>query len=122
VYYDSARMVCERWVRGQPENASYRIDLAQAYAGLGRAEDAIREGTRAAELLPVSEDALMGADILRSLARIYAMVGEHELAMDQLDWLLSNPSAEQVWMIRLGSTWDPLRDDPRFQALLEKYE
>ena len=49
------------------------------------------------------------------------MVGEFELAVDQLEVLLSRPSALSVPWLRLDPTWDPLRDHPRFQALLEKY-
>jgi serine/threonine protein kinase/tetratricopeptide (TPR) repeat protein len=120
-YYDSARVIYERMAENQPEDASHLIGMATAYAGLGRAEDAVREGRRATELLPVSEDALTGTSILASLANIYILAGEYETAIDLLDSLLSIPSMVQVEQLRQYQVYDPLRDHPRFQALLNKY-
>jgi len=121
VYYDSARVVCEGRLKAQPDDASTHMNLAQAYAGLGRKQDAIREGKKAAELLPVSEDALIGTWIISTLATVYMMVGEYDLAIDQLEYLLSIPSFLQVEELRTHPTWDPLRNHPRFKALLAKY-
>ncbi len=53
---------------------------------------------------------------------IYVMVGESDAAIDQLELLLSLPGEISTPLLRLDPTWDPLRDHPRFQALLEKYE
>jgi serine/threonine-protein kinase len=50
------------------------------------------------------------------------MVGEYDAAIDQLDVLLSIPSLISVPLLRVDPTWDPLRDHPRFLALLDKYE
>ena len=47
---------------------------------------------------------------------------EPELAIEKLDYLLSIPSLISAADLRFNPQWDPLRDDPRFQALLEKYE
>jgi TolB-like protein/Tfp pilus assembly protein PilF len=120
-YYDSARVVCEGRIKAQVDNAWVRGNLAQAYAGLGRKQDAIREGKKAAELLPVSEDALSGTWMLFTLATVYMMVGEYDLAIDQLEYLISIPSFLQVEELRMHPTWDPLRNHPRFKALLAKY-
>ena len=120
-YYDSARIVCQNKVLAEPDNADARISLAQAYAGLGRKQDAIREGEKAIELLPITEDALSGAVILADLALVYVMVGEFDKAIDQLDYLLSIPSYIQVEELRRHPNWDPLRNNPRFQKLPEKY-
>ena len=59
---------------------------------------------------------------LQSLAGIYALVGEQEAAIDQIEYLLSIPSELNVGLLRAHPYWDPLRDHPRFQALLEKYD
>jgi serine/threonine-protein kinase len=121
-YYDSARVVCERRAKSRPDNAENRIELAQAYAGLGRKREAISEGEIATKLMPYSKDALDASGIVLSLATVNTMIGEYDLAIDQLELLLSRPSMMQINGLRLQPIWDPLRDHPRFQALLEKYE
>jgi len=121
-YYDSARVVLERKVADKPDEAAYHSTLGVAHAGQGRKEDAIREGRRAVELMPVSKDALTGATYLRQLAQTYTMVGEYDLAIDQLEYLLTIPSDVSVHWLKRGPTWKPLRDHPRFQVLMEKYE
>ncbi len=120
VYFDSARIICEERVRTDPEVALFHADLAQVYAGVGQKYRAVQEGELAARLLPVSKDELLGADILHTLAMVYTMVGEHDLAVDQLDYLLSHPSNVQIERVRRHPIYDPLRDHPSFQALLGK--
>jgi len=106
-------------LEARPEDPRVHSALGRAYAGLGREEPAIRHGLQAVELYPVSADALLCADRLWDLAKIYVMIGEDELALDQLALLLSIPSRYSEAILRLDPTWDPLRDHPRFQALLE---
>ena len=121
-YYDSARVICEERVRTDPEVALFHADLAQVYAGIGQKHRAVQEGQLAAELLPVSKDELQGPNILESLAEVYIVVGKYDLAIDQLDYLLSHPSRVQIEGLRKHPIYDPLRDHPRFRALLAKYE
>ncbi len=70
----------------------------------------------------MSKEAMRGAWRVEELARIYTMVGEYDAAIDQLDSLLAVPLITAVPMLRIDPTWEPLRDRPRFQALLAKYE
>ncbi len=121
-YYDSTRSMLETRIQERPDDERYRSALGIAYAGLGRKEDAIREGELAVELLPMSKEAWRGAHRVEDLARIYAMVGEYDAAIDRLESLLAVPSITAVPMLRIDPLWDPLRDNPRFQALLAKYE
>jgi tetratricopeptide (TPR) repeat protein len=121
VYYESTRSMLEAGIQERPDDERYRSALGVAYAGLGRKEEAIREGELAVELLPMSKEAWRGAFRVEGLARIYTMVGEYDAAIDQLEALLAVPSPTAVPMLRLEPTWNPLRDHPRFQALLEKY-
>ena len=102
------------------DNWSLHSNLGFVYANLGRREDAIREGEKAAAL--VADDARMGPVYAKRLAKIYARVGEFEAAMDQIEHLLSTPSTLTVGGLRVHPKWDPLRDHPRFQALLEEYD
>ncbi len=70
----------------------------------------------------MSKEAYQGAYRVEDLARIYAMVGEYDAAIDQLERLLALPSITAVPMLRIDPVWEPLREHPRFQALLAKYE
>jgi hypothetical protein len=88
---------------------------------LGQKEEAIAEGKRAVELLPESQDALDGPQGTAALAEICAWTGEFDEAFRLLDHLLAVPSNITVPMVKLDPAWDPLRQDPRFQALIDKY-
>ena len=80
----------------------------------------MREGEFAVELLPMNKDAMRGAERVEDLACIYTMVGEYDAAIGQLESLLAVPSITAVPMLRIDPVWDPLRDNPRFQAMLRK--
>ena len=92
--------------------------LAIAYALLGRRADALREGKRAADNLPVSRDACDGADLQEDLAYVETLVGEHDAAIKRLAYLLTVPSGASVTFLRLDPMWDPLRSTPGFQQLI----
>ena len=119
-YFDSAAAALETRSRARPDDPELHAELAYAYAGLGRRDDAIREGRRAVELRPPSKDTWFGVDMVRNLAVVYARLGEADSAVKQLRFLLTVPS----WISRpgLGSdpTWDPIRRDPGFRALLAR--
>ncbi len=110
------------WKEAGKLGASVRRRLGLAYAALGHKESAIREATKAAELMPVSWDALEGMVGIIRLAETYVMVGEYDAVIDQLDYLLSIPSFISVPLLRIDPLYDPLRDHPRFQTLLDRYD
>jgi serine/threonine-protein kinase len=112
-------MILEPLVQERPDDDRLHAALGRAYAGLGRKTEAIEEGRRATELIPLSRDAMQGSHRLINLAAIYSMVGEVDAAIDVLQELLSIPSWMTVHRLRLGPTWDPLREHPRFQELLQ---
>jgi serine/threonine-protein kinase len=118
-YYDSARVVLESRVQEPAGQSDPHIQLGLAYAGLGRAADAIREGEIGVNRTPLSADALVGGERLLDLARIYVMIGEYGAAIEELELVLSVPSVISPALLRLDPTWGPLRDDVRFQRLLE---
>ncbi len=117
-YYDSTRSILESEIKERPDDERLHSALGIAYAGLGRKDDAVREGELAIQLLPMSKEAWRGAWRVEDLARIYAMVGEYDAAIDRLESLLAVPSNTSVPMLRIDPVWDPLRDDPRFQQLV----
>ena len=118
VYYDSARTVLEARLQRNPEVDNIHSLLGYAYAALGREEEAIREGRRAVNLRPVSKDAFNGPRPRERLARVYVLVREYDAAIDELEYLLSIPSLTSVPGLRLDPAWDPLREHPRFRALV----
>ncbi len=117
-HYDSARVVLEQKVAEAPEEAGYHAGLGIAYAGLGRKEDAIREGELAVQLAPISKDAHWNPAIAIKLARIYTMAGEYDAATDRLEQLLSIPVDLSVPLLRIDPAWAPMRGYPRFQELV----
>jgi serine/threonine-protein kinase len=119
--FEEARLIAERSLRESPDSATRHVLLGQILAGLGRKEAAIAEGKRAVELLPEAEDALTGPKITRGLAIIYARTGEIDHALQLLEHLLTVPAGVTVPLLKLDPVWDPLRTDPRFEALINKY-
>ena len=117
--YESARSILKTKIQQQPKEALFHSSLGIVYAGLGRKDDAIREGKLAVELLPVSKEAWRGCYRVKDLARIYVMVGEFDAAIDQLEFLLSVPGEMSIHLLRLDPVWEPLRDHRRFKKLLE---
>lgn len=118
--FDSAAVGLAAAMTDQPSDSRLHSSLGIAYAYLGRNDDAIREGALGLELMPPSKDALSGPGRLRDLALIYAVIGDQETAIDRLVELLSMPSPYSVAWLSIDPIWDSLRENPRFQALLEK--
>src|SRR5205807_790954 len=87
-------------------------------AGLERKEQAIQEGRRACELLPVSKDAIDGAALAINLAQIYTWTGEKDRAIEQIATVERAPSTLSYGVLKLHPYWDPLRGDPRFEKVV----
>jgi predicted Zn-dependent protease len=119
-YYEAAAKVIMAKIKQQPEKAAYHSALGIAFAGLGRKQDAIREGKAGVDLKPVSKDA-GGYYQVRVLAQIYAKTGADDEALRLIEYLLSNSRAGSYRSLRLDPEWKPLRNNPKFQALLRKY-
>jgi serine/threonine-protein kinase len=118
--FRAAHIEMEKILREQPDYAQARCVLGMSDAALGRKEDAIREGRRAVELLPVTKDMMAGGVVLANLAIIYAWTGEKDLALEQLATAIRFPSPEFIsyGQLKLHPFWDPLRGDPRFENLV----
>jgi TolB-like protein/class 3 adenylate cyclase/Tfp pilus assembly protein PilF len=117
--FTAARAKQEELVHIGPDYAPALCVLGLIDAGLGRKEDALREGRRALELLPVERDAFAAPDIILLFSIICAWTGEKDLACEQLATAAQYPSFMLTYgRLRLLPFWDPLRGDPRFQKIV----
>jgi Flp pilus assembly protein TadD len=117
-YLDSARVIKEAAVGGPTEDAFLHSELGVIYAGLGRRSDAIREGRRGVELLPLSKEAYRGGTLLYQLARISVLTGDFDSAVDILNQLLTVPSIVSVPELRVDPFWHLLAGNPKFEKML----
>jgi TolB-like protein/class 3 adenylate cyclase/Flp pilus assembly protein TadD len=116
--FTAARSEVAAIVEKQPDFAAALSLLGMIDAGLGRKEDALREGRRACELMPVAKDAFDGAFFAANLAQIYAWVGEKNLANEQLAAVESSPTELSYGFLKLQPQWDSLRGDPVFEKMV----
>jgi TolB-like protein/tRNA A-37 threonylcarbamoyl transferase component Bud32 len=116
--FTNARRELEQKVRDQPSYASALCALGVVDAALGNKGDAIREGEQAIKLLPVSKSAAEGALLMKNLAVIYAWTGEKDRAIEQLAETAKLFNDLSYGHLRLNPLWDPLRGDPRFEAIV----
>jgi tetratricopeptide (TPR) repeat protein len=117
--FEEARLALEHELETQPEDPRYHSSLGLAYAGLGQEEPAVREGERAVELFPLSLDAMYGLPYLWDLAAIYAMLGDETAAVNEIKNLLAVPSWISPAWLESDFRFDALRENRRFQMLLE---
>jgi TolB-like protein/Flp pilus assembly protein TadD len=116
--YESSRVMLEKASREHPEDSRLHGALGVDYAGLGRKEDALREGRLAVEQLPIAREGVRGPYRAEELALTYVMVGEYDEAVTILEQLLSVPSDLTGRSLRLDPAWAPLRGNPRFERLV----
>ena len=116
--FTAARAQQEKAVQAQPNYGPALCALGLIDAGLGRKEEALREGRRAVELLPVEKDAINGPLMITYLAMIAAWVGNKDLACEQLAIAVRPPSTVSYGQLKLLPFWDPLRGDPRFEKIV----
>ena len=86
-------------------------------AGLGRKENAIRQGRRACELLPITKGVVDGPSCITSLAMIYTPTGEKDLALEPLAAAAQIPGGVTYGKLKLYPQWDSLHGDPRFDKI-----
>ena len=121
--FTAARAEQEKAIKTQPNYGPTLCVLGLIDAGLGRKEEALREGRRAVELLPVEKDPIWGIVMVKYLAMIAAWAGDKDLACEQLAIAIHPPrppSPITYGELKLLPFWDPLRGDPRFEKLVEE--
>lgn len=113
-----ARAKQEEAIRKRPDMAQLLCGLGLIDAGLGRKQEALREGRHAIELVPIAKDSLDGPVVLTEFAKICAWTGERDLAIEQLQVVAKIPAGPDYGDLRLSPAWDPLRGDPRFEKIV----
>jgi serine/threonine-protein kinase len=116
--FTEARAAQEKIVQAQPDYGPALCVLGLIDAGLGRKEDALREGRKAIELLPVTKDSINGAHMIEFFAVIAAWVGEKDLACEQLAIATRLHGFLSYGGLKLFPTYDPLRGDPCFEKIV----
>jgi TolB-like protein/cytochrome c-type biogenesis protein CcmH/NrfG len=111
----------EAQLKQSPDDAVIHAQFAKILAWLGEKDAALAAAQRATELRPESKDAFGGPEITAAVAEVHTILGDHTRAIEILDGLLGRPSAVTVQGLKVNPVWDSLRNDPRFQALLNKY-
>jgi TolB-like protein/Tfp pilus assembly protein PilF len=114
----AARERQEKVISEQGDYAPAICVMGMIDAALGRKDDAIREGRRAVDLLPIERDALNAVRVREFLAIIYAWTGEKDLGCEQLEAATKFPASASYGQLRLHPYWDPLRGDPRFEKIV----
>ncbi len=116
--FEKAREALESSLQEHPNDPQVVINLAWAYAGLGRKEDALHASQQAVQLVPSWKDAVDGPPFLGMQAMIEAWVGNKEAAITQLSSLIQQPAGPSYGELKLDVGWEDLRGDPRFDELV----
>jgi len=109
---------------GPPAVMRNSMLLAQIEVALGNGDTAVEIAERGAQSDAVTRDAIRREYYRSDLAEIYARAGRKDEAIALISGLLKSRSSftnVTPIMLRLAPTWDQLREDPRFQALLKEY-
>jgi serine/threonine-protein kinase len=122
-HYLRAGALIETALKQTPDAARLHGDLGWIYSRLGRGHDALEQGKLAIKLSPIDKDALVAQQSLLRMTQIQVQLGQFDDALAGLDRLLAMPAGlyVSVPLLKLDPAWDPIRHDPRFQALLKKY-
>ncbi|MBN4076163.1 tetratricopeptide repeat protein, partial [Gemmatimonas aurantiaca] len=98
---------------------NYEASLPIVLSRMGRCEEAVGVGISSIESAQVWMDQFW---VRESLAYAYMHCGDNDSAFEVLETLLSSPGFTTPTRVRINPLWDPLRDDPRYGPLLQKYE
>jgi len=123
--FAAARLEVEKAVLADASDGLALSLLAMIDAGLGRQEQAVQEAKHACELETFENFAPNAAIVRCNLAVVYAWNGQLDLAISELDQSVSRPAGTNLPAqptygdFRRNPLWDPLRNDPRFTAIMK---
>jgi tetratricopeptide (TPR) repeat protein len=118
--FTQARVAQEKIVAQQPDYGPAICILGLIDAALGRKEEALREGRRAMDVLPVQKDSINGASMILYFAMIAAWSGEKDLSCEYLAKVapLIGTGPATYGQLKLTPYWDPLRGYPKFEKIV----
>ena len=116
-----AKNIFEEQLKQKQDDIHLHIQLAKVLAWLGEKDAAVAEAQRASDLRPESKDTFDGPKVTEDVAQVYAIIGDNARAIGLLDGLLSRPTGVTLQSLKVNPAWDPIRNDPAFQALFAKY-
>lgn len=102
----------------EPANSGLWAAYGRTEAVLGDRAQALAAASKVVELVPESLDAVDGPVRSMMRAKILAWAGDKEQALAEFSRLLHVPYGTNVYGDRFDPGWIPIRDDPRFKALL----
>jgi len=120
--FDSARLLLDSVLVELPDDWRVHAARGLALAGLGQRQEALREARWLERSVVYRGDAYFGRIVAEERARILAQADEADAALDEIEQILAGPGFLSVHRLRLDPRWDPIRERPRFRALLAKYE
>ncbi|MGB1563170.1 MAG: winged helix-turn-helix domain-containing protein [Sinimarinibacterium flocculans] len=119
--FEQAGATLEARLRDRADEPAARLSLAHVLLVVGEREDAMAQAQRALDELPLSLDAVSGAFVMKMAIGFYSVAGETERALGLLRRSLEMPAGEHAHAARLNPVYDPLRSDPRFEALMVQH-
>jgi tetratricopeptide (TPR) repeat protein len=118
-FYKSSVAFYKEKLTKEPKNCRYLGSLGLAYAGLNSKTEAVESGLKATELS--KNNAIRFVARTLDLAKIYVRVGEYNKCLEQLEYLLKNPSDISVKLLQIDPVWKPLYENPEFKKLIKNY-
>jgi serine/threonine-protein kinase len=118
-HFQAAREQLEAAFEANPEDPRFLNALGRVLAGLGQNEEAVSMARQAIDA--TSGDTFLGSNVRLDAILVFAAAGDSDAAIEELDTYLAAPGFWSIEGLLPDPRLDPIRDDPRFQALVDKY-
>lgn len=121
-YFTAERNLLLDELAASPADSRLYASLGIVSAGLGMKKEALEAGRKALEVLGPERDALAGSNNEHDMIMILLMLGEYGEALDRLGALIRHNGFLTSELLNLDPFWDPVRDHPKFQAIVDNPE